>query len=120
MGKREKRKYPRFKETRYAAITEYRGTKIINDQIFSVLVDLSLGGCRVRCPSEIEIGSKVKIDIAFEEEIVSFKAKVKHCSPSLYGGWDIGVEFYTLKPETKTFLKKLLLGCIPKHQPKST
>ncbi len=112
MGKKEKRKHPRFKENRYAALKLFRGKKVVNDQIFSVLVDLSLGGCRVRCPSELEIGATVILDIGFEEEIHSFKGKVRHCGSSHFGGWDVGIEFVELSKEKSSFLKKLLQGYV--------
>ena len=102
------RKHQRFPELRYAALKVLHNGTVVNDQGFCLILDLSLGGCRVRSPYNVGKGTSVILDVGFEEEIETFRGKVRHSHSSPKGGWDLGIEFQEESPEVKAFLQRIL------------
>ena len=108
MGNSNQRKHLRFPELRYAALKVLHNGSVVNDQGFCLMVDLSLGGCKVRSPHKVGKGTTVVLDVGFEEEIKTFYGKVRHSMLSSQGGWDLGIEFLETTPEMKGFLNRIL------------
>ncbi len=108
MGNSNQRKHLRFPELRYAALKVLHNGSIVNDQGFCLMVDLSLGGCRIRAPYKVGKGTSVILDVGFEEEIKTFPGRVRHSLPSPQGGWDLGIEFLDRTPEMEHFLGRIL------------
>ncbi len=108
MGNSNQRKHLRLPELRYAALKVLHNGSVVNDQGFCLMLDLSLGGCKIRSPHKVGKGTTVILNVGFEEEIMTFPGKVRHSMPSSQGGWDLGIEFVDLTPRTKGFLRRIL------------
>ncbi len=108
MGISNQRKHLRFPELRYAALKVLHNGSVVNDQGFCLMLDLGQGGCKIRSPYKVGKGTTVILDVGFEEEIMTFQGKVRHSMPSGQGGWDLGIEFVDLTPETRGFLDRIL------------
>jgi hypothetical protein len=108
MAQNQKRKHLRHRKLHYTALRVMEDGLLVNDQAFCLLVDLSLGGCRLRCPFPIEEETHVEMDVAFDEEVKTFTGQVRHCGNSHHGGWDVGIEFAQVEGEHRSFLENLL------------
>ncbi len=108
MGDASQRRHQRFPELRYAALKVLHNGTVVNDQSFCLMVDLSLGGCRVRAPHKVGKGTTVILSVGFQEEIRTFRGVVRRSMPAPQGGWDLGIEFCDPSPEVRAFLNRIL------------
>ena len=120
MTESQKRKHLRHTKLHYTALRVLQDGELVNDQAFCLLIDLSLGGCKLRCPFPIDVDTQIEMDVAFDEEVKTFAGDVRHCGTSDHGGWDIGIKFAMVTDEQKSFLAGLLAETINSSEPAST
>jgi hypothetical protein len=104
----EKRKHPRVREERYAALRVVADGTVRNDQGFCVVLDLSRGGVRLRSSVDVEVGATVEADIGFEEDIRTFPGVVRNSRPGPGRSHELGIQFDRLSEEAERFIERVL------------
>lgn len=99
----ERRTEPRIHSVNLINYHEVAGRRdgVPEDEIYSILgtartVDLSAGGCKLRCREPLPLGARLHFDLQLGDHIVSFDGTVVHVGPQGPDGCDVGVRFDTL------------------------
>lgn len=66
------------------------------DQSLGRTLDLSRGGLRVELDHDVSPGTRVQVDLALREALVSAPAEVRSVEPARDGGYLLGLEFVDL------------------------
>ena len=104
----DRRKSHRIDEKRYVAVKVMKEGKVINDQVFSVLVDLSESGCCLRSGVNLPRGSGLEAAIGFGEEIRTIPGVIRRSRRLEEGNWELGVEFTQVEPNDRSFLRQVI------------
>lgn len=102
----ERRTEPRIHSVNLINFHEVVGRRdgVPEDELYSILgtartLDLSAGGCKVRCRDPLPIGARLHFDLQLGEHIVSFDGTVVHVAPAGPDGCDgadLGIRFDSL------------------------
>ncbi len=103
----EKRRYERLSEKRYAALRIVDKGVVVDDQGFCVMIDIGLGGCRLRTSVCPEIGATVEADIGFGEDVRMFPGIVRNVRSGNGRSHEIGIEFIDMTTEAASFVEGL-------------
>ena len=104
----EKRRHTRVSEKRYAALRVVDDGVVIDDQGFCVMIDISLGGCRLRTSVRPEVGATVEADIGFGEDVRTFPGIVRNTRTGEGRSHEIGIEFIDMTTESAGFIRDLV------------
>lgn len=102
-GNAERRKHPRF---RCQNSVEVYYQDVI---LWGTLADLSLGGCFVEMPAQLDPGTKLRIAIWFGQSKVQVEAQVMQRTP----GMGVGLKFLQLSGQEHDHIRRFLDGLSP-------
>ena len=109
--KNEHRNAPRVKESCYVAVKVIKEGQILDDQVFSLLVDLSESGCCLRSGVQLGKGTCLETAIGFSEEITVLTGVVRRSHQFGDGQWELGVEFTDVSPSVLAVLQRIISAC---------
>ena len=89
----ERRRYARIESLNLTAIVPKEGDAPLSQVSMARTLDLSPAGAKIEVHQEIDLGSRVELEIAVAEEITSVHGTVVHVEPSDPGGYVLGIEF---------------------------
>lgn len=96
----ERRTEPRIHSVNLINYHEVAGRRdgMPEDELYSILgtartLDISAGGCKVRCRDALPLGAQLHFDLQLGEHIVSFDGTVVHVAPAGPEGCDVGIRF---------------------------
>ena len=70
-----------------------------HEQSLGRTLDVSRGGLRVELDHDVSPGTRVQVDLALREALVSAPAEVRSVAPCVDGGYRLGLEFVDLDDE---------------------
>ncbi len=100
----ERRTEPRIHSVNLINFHEVAGRRdaMPEEELYSILgtartLDLSAGGCKVRCREPLPMGAQLHFDLQLGDHVVSFDGTVVHVAPAADGtGTDVGIRFDSL------------------------
>lgn len=91
----ERRREPRERTFQLVNVS-LPGRAGAREQTLGRTLDLSPGGLRVELDRDLPPGTRVQVDLALREALVTGQAEVKSVAPAREGGYRLGLEFVGL------------------------
>lgn len=91
----ERRREPRERTYQLVNVS-LQGQAEAREQSLGRTLDLSRGGLRVELDRDLPPGTRVQVDLALREALVSAQAEVRSVTPAREGGYRLGLEFVGL------------------------
>jgi c-di-GMP-binding flagellar brake protein YcgR len=101
-GRKERRRHPRLKLNSVATLYPINAGAKVNAQI----LDLSLGGCRLRLERRIPLDIRIRVEVGFYYEGLPFR--VGGVIQSVHTQEEIGIRFVDLSPRNLHRLQSLI------------
>ena len=89
----ERRRYARIASLNLTSIVPKAGDTPLSQVSMARTLDLSPAGAKIEVHQEIELGTRMEMDIAVEETITRVYGTVVHVEPTRAGGYLLGIEF---------------------------
>jgi hypothetical protein len=108
LGIPERRKTDRLRTNQLASYTRYDTLSQPGEQVIARLTEVGLGGVRIESGSPAQPGEMLDVTLAFGNNLVSFKGKAIHMTPSRDEGFDLGISIEDIEDQQRVALIRLL------------
>lgn len=104
----ERRREPRERTYQLVNLSRVNREGVPTEQALGRTLDLSRAGARIEVDHEVAAGTRVRLDLALREVLVSAQAEVRHVEPAHEGGYHVGLEFLEVEGPAAGRLEEFL------------
>lgn len=99
------RENPRVNRILLTAIEQFTPDGELAEEVLGRTLDVSEGGMKVEMKTPLPLLSKIKISLAFKDDIIHVDGEVVHLAKNDSGLIDTGIKFFELTDEQKNVLR---------------
>jgi hypothetical protein len=104
----ERRKTDRARTNHLASYTRHNTLGEPCEQVIARLTDVSLGGVRLQSCFSVQPGEMLDITLVLGNNLVNFRGKATHMTPSHEGSFDLGISIEDIEDKQRIALIRLL------------